>query len=258
MARWLLFVFVIAFAGSARPQAPQPKFHVLAFYSEHTEADHVEFARQALTFFKTQAAQHQFEWEATTNWDDMNEANLRHYQVVVWLNDDPHTPAQRIAFEQYMNHGGAWLGFHAAGYNDRDTGWPWFVNFLGGAVFFANNWPPLPAELAVDAPGDPVIRGLPRSYLAPANEWYLWKPDPRANKDVKVLVTLKPSNYPLGMKDTLTSGDLPVVWENTKYRMIYCNMGHGDKIFTSPVQNRLFSNAILWLGGTQAREHGHK
>lgn len=28
---------------------------------------------------------------------------------------------------------GAWMGFHAAGYNDKDTGWPWFVDFLGGA-----------------------------------------------------------------------------------------------------------------------------
>jgi type 1 glutamine amidotransferase len=39
-----------------------------------------------------------------------------------------------------------------------------------------------------------------------------------------------------------------VVWTNTKYKMLYCNMGHGDKIFTSETQNRLFRNAILWLG----------
>jgi type 1 glutamine amidotransferase len=131
-------------------------------------------------------------------------------------------------------------------------------NFLGGAVFYANIWPPLPAELVVDNPNHPVVRGLPRSYLAPANEWYIWKPDPRVNKDVQVLLTLKPSNYPLGMKDTLTNGDLPVVWENTKYKMIYCNMGHGDKIFTSSIQKRRFANAILWLGSAVAGEHRHK
>jgi type 1 glutamine amidotransferase len=66
---------------------------------------------------------------------------------------------------------------------------------------------------------------------------------------VKVLVTLDPSNYPLGFKDTLVGGDIPVVWTNTKYRMIYMNMGHGDKIFTNPQQNRLFEDALLWLGG---------
>jgi type 1 glutamine amidotransferase len=30
--------------------------------------------------------------------------------------------------------------------------------------------------------------------------------------------------------------------------MIYTNMGHGNKIFTSPRQNLFFENALLWLG----------
>jgi len=85
--------------------------------------------------------------------------------------------------------------------------------------------------------------------LSPANEWYTWKPSPRLNKDVKVLLTLSPANYPLGFKDVITAGDLPVVWTNTRYRMVYINMGHGDRIFSSDVQNRLFENAILWAGG---------
>jgi len=42
-------------------------------------------------------------------------------------------------------------------------------------------------------------------------------------------------------------GDIPVVWTNTRYRMIYMNMGHGDKVFTSPLQNQLIENEILWL-----------
>ena len=34
-----------------------------------------------------------------------------------------------------------------------------------------------------------------------------------------------------------------------KYRMLYINMGHGDKIFTSPIQDRLIENGLLWLLG---------
>jgi YVTN family beta-propeller protein len=64
---------------------------------------------------------------------------------------------------------------------------------------------------------------------------------------VQVLVTLDPANYPLGLKDVVTSGDLPVVWTNKKYKMVYMNMGHGDRIFTSPTQNKLIENATLWL-----------
>jgi type 1 glutamine amidotransferase len=66
---------------------------------------------------------------------------------------------------------------------------------------------------------------------------------------VKVLLTLDPKNYPIGLKDTITAGDLPVVWTNTRFHMIYMNMGHGDKIFDSADQNKLFENALLWLGG---------
>jgi type 1 glutamine amidotransferase len=64
---------------------------------------------------------------------------------------------------------------------------------------------------------------------------------------VKVLVTFDPENYPIGFKDVLTGGDMPVVWTNTKYRMVYMNMGHGDRVFASGVQNRMFEDAVLWL-----------
>ena len=182
----------------------------------------------------------------------MNEKDLKPYQEILWLNGFPHTPEQRAAFQNYMEHGGGWLGLHVAGYNDKTTNWPWFVDFLGGAVFGSNNWPPLPAKLVVDDHTHPVTKDLPASFAAPANEWYLWKPSPRMNKSVRVLVTLDPSNYPLGVKDILTSGDLPVVWTNTKYKMVYMNMGHGEKIFGDATQNKLFANAVLWLGNTHS------
>jgi type 1 glutamine amidotransferase len=227
------------------PAQPPPR--VLAFYSAHAEFDHVQFANQAIQFFTDAARRNHFEFNTTTNWDDLNTAHLAGYRLVLWLNDSPHTQAQRDAFQTYMSHGGAWLGFHAAGYNDKDTNWPWFVDFLGGAVFYSNNWPPLPARLDVDDKAHPVTAHLPPSFTSPANEWYIWKPSPRASKNVKVLVTSAASNYPIGFKDTLTAGDLPVVWTNTKFRMLYINMGHGDKIFTSDTQNRMFEDAILWL-----------
>ena len=102
---------------------------------------------QAIPFFQEMAKRDHFDFKATSNWDDMNPTVLKDYQVVMWLDEFPSTPAQRKAFENYMEHGGGWMGFHVAGYNDRTTNWPWFVNFLGGAVFYNNNWPPLPQNL---------------------------------------------------------------------------------------------------------------
>ncbi len=226
----------------------QPAFRVLAFYSDDVEHDHVDFAHQAIQFYTSAAQRNHFEFASTTNWDDLTIANLAGYQLILWLDDFPHKQQQRIAFEQYMTHGGGWIGFHIAAYNDRDTNWPWFVEFLGGGVFYGNNWPPLPAVLTVDDMRHPIARRIPEQFLSPANEWYIWKPSPRLNKDVKVLLTLSPSNYPLGLKDVVTGGDLPVVWTNTRYRMLYMNMGHGDRIFTSDLQNRLLEDALLWVG----------
>jgi uncharacterized protein len=240
-------LFCVAMAAAAHALAQTPAPYVLAFYSTNVERDHVDFAMQAVKFFADAAKHDHFRFESTTNWDDLNSVRLKDVQLVLWFNDSAHTEQQRSAFQQYMEHGGGWLGFHFAAYNDEGTHWPWFVQFLGGAVFYGNNWPPLPAQLNVDDKASPLARHLPAHYLAPANEWYSWWPNPRTNKDVKVLLTLDPANFPLGFKDTLTGGDIPVVWTNTKYRMVYMNMGHGDKIFSEPIQNRLFQDALLWL-----------
>lgn len=239
-----------ALAGSLlamQAGAQKAKPRVLAFYSAGVERDHVMFAEQAVKFFAAHAEEGGYEFESTSNWNDLNEARLKGVRLVMWFNDSPHAAAQRAAFESYMEHGGGWIGFHAAGYNDESTGWPWFVRFLGGTVFFGNSWPPLPALLSVDDSSHAVMRRVPAQFNSPANEWYIWKPSPRENRDVKVLVTLAPSNYPIGLKDTIEGGDVPVVWTNTKYRMLYLNMGHGDKIFDSAEQNRLFENAVQWL-----------
>jgi type 1 glutamine amidotransferase len=249
MIRSLLAFLLVAsaFLSPSVCAAQQNAFRVLAFYTDKGEPDHVDFAKQALSFFAELAKKNDFYFEATVRWEDLNAEKLKNIQLVIWLNDFPKTAEQRAAFEKYMTRGGTWLGFHVSAYNDDSTHWPWFVDFLGGAIFYGNNWPPLPAKLLVDDRAHPVARDLPATFMAPANEWYIWKPSPRLNKDVKVLLTLDSSNYPIGLKDTITGGDLPVVWTNTRYRMLYMNMGHGDKIFISPDQNKLFENAIRWL-----------
>jgi type 1 glutamine amidotransferase len=245
--RTLVFLAAFTMAVAAAFGQSRP-FHVLAFYSTTVEQDHVDFALQAIPFFQAMARRDHFVFNTTTNWNDMNAGVLKNYQVVMWLDDRPATPAQRAAFEHYMEHGGGWLGFHIAGYMDSRKSWPWYADFLG-TVFYGNSWPPLPATLTIDDPAHPVVKGLPAKYVSPANEWYDWKPDPRHDPNIKVLMTLAPSNFPLGFKDTLSGGDIPVTWTNVKYRMLYTNMGHGNKIFDSPLQNRFFQNALLWLGG---------
>lgn len=244
-----LLIWVMIFWLATVSYAQQPKFKVLAFYSEKVEMDHVLFARDALYFLKLLASQHQFTFDATTDWDHLNDTFLSNYQVVVWLNDSPVTDSQRAAFERYIQGGGAWLGFHVAGYNDRSAKWTWFRDFLGGPVFHSNNWPPMAAKVVVEDQSHPVTRRLPATYDAPVTEWYQWKPSPRLDRNVKVLVSLAPENYPLGVKTYLEKGDTPVVWTNTRYKMLYLNMGHGNKVLSNPDQNKMITDGLLWLAG---------
>jgi type 1 glutamine amidotransferase len=242
-----LFLCLAALHAAVAQEAKAPRPKILILYSLNVENDHVLFALDALRFFSELGRKDSLDVEATTNAEELNDANLKQYKLLVWLNDFPHDQAERDSFERYMTNGGAWLGFHVAAYNDKTTKWPWFLSFLGGGVFDANSWPPLPAKVIVDDPASPVTQGLPRTFVSPTNEWYRWKPSPRADSHIHVLLTLDPENYPLGIKGLLISGDIPVVWTNTQYKMLYMNMGHGDKIFTSPVQNTLIENATHWL-----------
>lgn len=239
----IIFLFISHLAFAQRSD-----FKVLAFYSKDVESEHVDFAKKLKSFMNNVSDERNFTFDVTTDWTNLNDTLLKNYQVVMWINDFPHTDAQRKSFEKFMNNGGGWIGFHVAGYNDKDTKWPWFVDFMGGAVFYTNSWPPLPARLMVEDAKHPVTQNVPQFLSAPTNEWYQWKPSPRENKNVKVLVTLDPLNYPIGIKDIITGGDTPVVWTNTQYNMVYINMGHGDFVMTDYFQNTLFADALLWVG----------
>ena len=227
--------------------AKAPRFKALIYYTQHAEEAHVQFAEQATTFFKKLNYGDGFVLDITTDFSKYPYEKLKEYNVIIMLNTSPNTKAERDAFEQYMENGGGWVGFHAAAYNDKNTHWPWFVKFLGGGVFYCNNWPPQPVLVEVDNEEHPVTKNLPASFVAPASEWYQWSPSPRQNKDVEVLLSLSPKNYPLGIKDVVNFGDFPIVWSNKNYRMIYLNMGHGDEEFIDGTQNLLLVNAFRWV-----------
>ena len=224
-----------------------PRFKALVFYSTTVEKAHVQFADDAITYFDDLTIGDGFVLETTTDMNDLVTKNLSEYAVLIMLNDFPHSQEQRKAFQDYMENGGGWLGFHVAAYNDKTTQWPWFVDFLGGAVFYSNSWPPMPATINVETTDHPVTKGMPKTYIAPANEWYQWKPSPREQKNITVLASLAPENYPLGLKDILRGGDTPVVWSNTDYRMVYLNMGHGPRNFKEAAQNKMFIAALRYV-----------
>lgn len=256
----LYFSFLVAFlfisASNSKAQntdeypanyAVAPRFKALVYYTTHAEEAHVKFAEQGVEFFKRLNYGDGFTLDISTDFSEYSFEKLKEYDVVVMLNTTPSASKEREAFQQYMENGGGWVGFHAAAYNDKNTNWPWLVDFLGGGIFYCNNWPPQPVKLVSDNTSHPVTKNIPISFIAPESEWYQWNPSPRENENVDVLLSISPDNYPLGIKDVINFGDFPVVWTNNKYRMIYLNMGHGDDEFTDATQKLLFINAFRWV-----------
>jgi len=120
---WLLVAWLLVAASVVAQQPVAQRARVLAFFTVSGELDHVLFAQQAMRAFAAGAGDGGYAFTATTDWDHLNDANLRDVRVVIWLNDMPHTSAQRQAFERYMS-GGGWLGFHVSGFgNNASSGW---------------------------------------------------------------------------------------------------------------------------------------
>ena len=253
----IVFLTILLVASCAQPPHRQtyreanyasggPRFKLLLLYDDSAEEAHVQFDHQAIGFFRKLTVGEGFVVDSTETLDGYSLQKLQEYSAIVALNASP-SRSSRALFEEYMEKGGGWIGFHAAGYNDKSTQWPWFVKFLGGGVFKCNNWPPQPALVELDRTDHPVTKNLPSAYVAPASEFYQWTPEPRENPDIEVLITLSKKNYPFGLKDIVYGGDFPVVWTNKNYRMLYINMGHGDEQFTDATEKLLFVNALRWI-----------
>lgn len=226
------------------------RFKVLIHYTEYAEEAHVQFAHQTIGFFRKLTTGNGFIVDVTTSLDSYSPKELQKYDVLISANAAPQGPEERKLFEDYMENGGGWIGFHAAAYNDRNTRWPWFLEFIGGGVFKCNNWPPQPALVRLETRRHPVTKNLPKEFVIPASEFYQWSPEPKSDKDIKVLASLSDRNYPIGLKDIVYGGEWPLVWTNRNYRMIYLNMGHGDESYIDAVQQLLFINALRWIVST--------
>lgn len=245
------------------------KFKVIAFYTGKNDPAHVSFVHEANQWFAKTASEYRFSYDSTDNWDNLNLDFLSKYDIVLFLDTRPDIQEQRTAFEQYMKKGGAWIGFHFAAFaltpSDFPQNWDWYHNeFLGSGEYKGNTWRPTSAILRVENGKLPFTKHLPQTFKASPNEWYSWKNDLRKNPDIKVLVSIDQKSFPLGTGpkawEIWHNGDYPVVWTNTKYRMIYINMGHNDidyegktnkelsYTFANPVQNKLVINSLLWLG----------
>ena len=268
----LFKIILVAFCVvcfSAINAQDHPKFKVIAFYTAKSDEAHISYVHEANKWFPEMGATYHFSYDSTNNWSNLNTEFLSQYQVVLFLDTRPEDSSQRAAFQKYMEHGGGWMGFHFAGFaltpSDFPQNWDWYHNtFLGAGSFKSNTWRPVSAVLRVEDPNHPATKHLPKTFSSAPSEWYRWENDLRTNPDIKILLSVDSTSFPLGTgpkpHEIWHSGYYPIVWTNKNYRMIYMNMGHNDmdyehktnkqlsSSFSSEFQNKLIVDALLWLG----------
>ncbi|MBU2665139.1 RICIN domain-containing protein [Actinoplanes bogorensis] len=254
-----LVLALLAVAALATPAQAATPFKVLAFYNGTWDAAHIDFDKEARDWFPQAGAQNGFTWEATTDWSRLSATGLAGYKVIMFLDDAP--PAdRREAFQQYMQNGGAWMGFHVSAFTTNAGEWSWYYNtFLGSGNFATNTWGPTAETLRLGT--HPTTAGLPATIPSAVSEWYSWSRDLRQNPDIDILATVDASSFPVGSdpNQQWRSGFYPLIWSNRNYKMIYTNFGHNamnyatntrtSSTFASAQQNQWLINSILWLGG---------
>jgi len=262
-------IVCLCFTFYSRAQNDKPIFNVIGFYTAKNDAAHISFVHEANKWFVEKGKQYHFTYDSTNDWNNLNANYLSEYQVVIFLDTRPDSANQRVAFQQYMEKGGAWMGFHFAGFaltpSAYPENWNWYHNeFIGAGEYVSNTWRPTSAIVRVENNKHPATKHLPVTFKTSPNEWYRWKNDLTKNKNIKILLSIDSTSFPLGTgpkpHEIWHSGYYPVVWTNTKYGMIYFNMGHNDidyenktnkelsHTFGNENEDRLIIDALLWLG----------
>ena len=269
MKKLLTCLAGIVFLAQSSPAQNDPQFRAVAFFTAKNDVAHITYVHEANKWFAKMAQQYHFNYDSTNDWNNMNSSFLSKYDVVLFLDTRPDSAEQRAAFRRYMEEGGAWMGFHFAGFaltpSAYPQNWNWYHNeFLGTGQYKGNTWRPTSAILSVEDRRHPVTKGLPKTIKSSPNEWYSWENDITKNPDIRILLSIDPKSFPLGTgpkpHEIWHQGYYPVVWTNRNYRMVYVNMGHNDidyehktneqlsSTFGNPQQDRMIMNALLWLG----------
>ncbi|WP_338838811.1 ThuA domain-containing protein [Flavobacterium ginsenosidimutans] len=269
----LLLALIVSFFGFSQNKKEHSKFKAIAFYTAKNDQAHISFVHEANKYFPKLAAENHFQYDSTSNWDNLNAKFLAKYQVVLFLDTRPEKKEQREAFQKYMENGGGFIGFHFSAFALNDSSYPqdwnWYHNtFLGSGEYGSNTWKPTSAVLRVENQHS-VTKNLPTKFTSAPNEWYRWSNDLTKNPDIEILLAIDESSFPLGTgpkaHEIWHSGYYPVVWINKKYKMLYVNMGHNDidyeggtnktlsYTFENKTQSQLILNALLWLGNSKKK-----
>jgi type 1 glutamine amidotransferase len=186
-------------------------------------------------------------WQSSTIFTD---ANLSDVDVVVWLNTSGNellTSAQQEAFENYIQNGGGFVGFHAATDTYRNGSWPWYNDLVGAIVQTGPNHTSNNFNATMDVVGShPAVDHLGMEWNK-NEEYYYWELNGGyifdGNIDLLRVRSTGGQSY---------DAPRPITWykEYDGGRSFYTALGHNGSDYNNNDDFRIMSEqAIRWAGG---------
>ncbi len=188
-----------------------------------------------------------------------NENQLSKFDVVIFNNSTGKllNDQQKLAFENYIQNGGSFMGIHGAG--DNSHHWAWYVKNLTGADFshhaITEGFKLQNTSVQIQPGIDSLLSiGISASFDH-ADEWYVFYENPEkfgfhiiasingnsinTNGNMKLLASDK--NFGMGKFH-------PVAWYKSldKGKSFYTSMGHDPSTWRDPNFVKLIENAMAW------------
>ena len=178
--------------------------------------------------------------------------NLKKYTVLLFAstnNDVFDTDEQRVAFRNYIEAGGGFVGIHSITGTERN--WTWFKQMVGCSFITHPAFQKFTVK--VIAPNSPLVKGIPKIWehedeLYFNKEWYPGITVVMADD----LTTLDTAST--GVKDKSVgyySNLYPAVWyQHFDGGNIWITaLGHAKESYTDPVFIKLILNGIQFVAG---------
>lgn len=193
-----------------------------------------------------------FKVDTSSNAAIFTAQNLQRYTMLIFAstnNDVFDTNDQRIAFRNYIEAGGGFVGIHSVIGTERN--WTWFKQLVG-STFLVH--PPFQKfDVKVIAPNSPLVQGIPKVWqhedeLYFNKEWYPGITVVMADD----VTTLDPAAKATKERGIGSFGNLyPSVWYQTYDggNVWVTALGHDQKSYTDPVYVRLILNGIKFVAG---------
>lgn len=231
-------IFLFAFANRIQAQSQHTAVNKILVFSKTSGFRHGPAIKAGKAMFTDQSAAHQFLADTTEDAAVFTPENLKQYKAIVFLNTtgDILNEAQQNAFKSFIQHGGGFVGIHAA--TDTEYDWPWYNQLVG--AYFDSHPKPQAATFRVLDKSFPAINHLPDS-LHRKEEIYNFK---SVQKGLHYLIDVDETSYEGGKM----GADHPIAWEHEfdGGRAFYVEWGHFPETFQNPSFEKLIYKALDW------------